>query len=113
MVCATLGSAMGCVEKLYDGPDRDVLLLDEASQIWELDAINFLRKLDRFKRIIIFGDEKQLPPYVEIEITTHRSLIDNLLSKRENAPSHTMLGIQYRMPSVLGIWYLLYFTKIS
>merc|ERR1719193_351214 len=102
VVCATMGSVIGSLEKVWEGPARDVLLLDEASQIWELDAICFLRKLCCFKRIIIFGDEKQLPPYVAIEVSTHRSLIEALISKGDNAPSQTMLGIQYRMPRVLG-----------
>jgi len=101
VICTTMGAASGSMKK-QEGPDRDVLLLDEASQIWELEAICFFRELYNFKRVVIFGDEKQLPPYVANEIDTQLSIIDALIAKGRNAPSHTMLGLQYRMPCELG-----------
>jgi hypothetical protein len=52
---------------------RTVVILDEGSQIWDLEAILFLRAMDCLEKLILFGDSKQLSCYVAPECqSTHQ-----------------------------------------
>ena len=81
---------------------REVLLLDEASQLWELEEAMLLSCMSAYKRVVNFGDQKQLRPRVLKKVQDSPSLltwIENL-PERYMVPA-TRLKRQYRMmPSV-------------
>ncbi|KAI6155126.1 P-loop containing nucleoside triphosphate hydrolase protein [Pisolithus tinctorius] len=77
----------------------DILIFDEGSQI---DVGSYLPVFDRFKftlsKIVFIGDNKQLPPYGQREISTLHSIFEvNHLHKKA-----IFLDTQYRIPRVLG-----------
>ncbi|KAI5989396.1 AAA domain-containing protein [Pisolithus orientalis] len=77
----------------------DILIFDEGSQI---EVGSYLPLFDRFKftlaKIVFIGDNKQLPPYGQREISTLHSIFE------VNHPHKTavFLDTQYRIPRVLG-----------
>ena len=58
--------------EIFDLYDFDIAIVDEASQILELDLITILQK---FKKFILIGDEKQLPAVCSLDI--EKRLIDS------------------------------------
>ena len=107
LVC-TIGKCMGSgiVDALMH---RQTLIIDEASQVHDFKAIVLLRSLPHTERLLLFGDDKQLAPYVAREEAS--SILDMataVLEKNLTPPAptftvaRTMLDIQYRMPLSLG-----------
>ena len=94
----------GSVNKWSKGllKQREVLLLDEASQLWEMEEAMVLNQMSTFKRVVYCGDRKQLPPRVLKNVDDSPSLLTWIgkLRGRYKVPC-TQLQRQYRMmPSV-------------
>jgi len=86
---------------------RTVLIIEEASQIWEYKAILLLRMFANFQKVLIFGDQLQLPPHGlsagdNVNSDDIMSLIDRVIEKGKNAPPTMMLKKQYRMAYEIG-----------
>ena len=82
---------------------REVLISDEISQLWELIAAMVIRRLKDYKRIVLCGDDKQLPPYVSRDVDNPTSMMTWLrrLTGAYRIPV-TFLTTQYRMMPVNG-----------
>ncbi|KAI6102407.1 P-loop containing nucleoside triphosphate hydrolase protein, partial [Pisolithus croceorrhizus] len=77
----------------------DILIFDEGSQI---EVGNYLPVFHRFKhtltKIVFIGDDKQLPPYGQEDISALQSIFE-VQHLRKDA---LFLDTQYRMPSAIG-----------
>lgn len=103
VMVSTIGSVRHSIHKLSEQYKYHRLVLDEASQVVDYDAIFLLRVLpSSFERIDMFSDRMQLSPYIAKSVEKPTSVIDRLLGKGENAPETNLLDIQYRMPYDLG-----------
>ena len=95
--------------------NRDLIVLDEASQIWEMDAIMLLHGLTGYKRFVCAGDHKQLSPYVSREVEDGPSIMNWLLrlNVRDNYfIPNIQLRRQYRMmPSVGSVVSTLFYNS--
>ena len=96
---------------------RTVVILDEGSQIWDLESLLILRAMDRLEKLILFGDSQQLSCYVSPEWrVSANSILDlaNLAATRARLfpeawaatglieVKQCMLNVQYRMVKHLG-----------
>ena len=79
---------------------RKLLVIGEASQIWELTAVMLLSLLNWFDRLVIAGDSKQLQPYVARRHSAG-SIMTWASRLRYKIPC-TKLLIQYRMVPAVG-----------
>ena len=81
---------------------REVLLADEVSQLWEMEGAMSANYMGRYKRVVACGDGKQLRPHVLKHVDDSPSLLTWIESLRGTfkVPC-THLVVQYRMmPSV-------------
>jgi len=102
MIC-TIGSYQGSANRAFKRYKYSVFILDEASQILDLDGLQLFRHLPAtIDRIVIFGDRKQLPPYVSKEADDMGQSLIDVLGAKLDPPRETMLRTQYRMPPSLG-----------
>lgn len=103
VVCATV---TGCGAAAFDGKTFDVVLMDEASQATEPQALVALGRLSDDGRLVLIGDEKQLPPVCASEEAKSgglgESVFERLLRRPSLAPA--MLLVQYRMHPLLRQW---------
>jgi superfamily I DNA and/or RNA helicase len=74
------------------------LVVDEASQIEVGDYIPVFFKYESIRKVCFIGDDKQLPPHGQEEITELKSIFE-LTELRKQA---IFLDTQYRMPPQLG-----------
>jgi Superfamily I DNA and RNA helicases and helicase subunits len=89
VIAATTASAAG---RLLQTQRVDTVVIDEASQLTEPDALAAIVHGDRF---ILVGDHKQLPPVVRAETPLRTSLFERLIERYPAAGQ--MLTQQYRM----------------
>eukprot|EP00929_Paragymnodinium_shiwhaense_P107467 TRINITY_DN7357_c0_g2_i1.p1 TRINITY_DN7357_c0_g2~~TRINITY_DN7357_c0_g2_i1.p1 ORF type:complete len:839 (-),score=208.07 TRINITY_DN7357_c0_g2_i1:31-2547(-) len=103
VVCSTL---VGCGSNLLSKANFDVVLIDEATQATESRAVIAINRLSRDGRLVLVGDQKQLPPVcVSRQAQTAGlgvSLFDRLLEHPQLAP--TMLTVQFRMHPLISSW---------
>ena len=84
---------------------RALILLDESSQIWELDAVFIFHRLRGFLRLLLGGDDKQLPPYVSRDAIDPPSImiwVRRAANKKGFVIPVTLLLTQYRMMPEVG-----------
>ena len=81
---------------------REVLLLDEVSQLWEMEGAKLLNYMGAYKRVVSCGDGKQLRPHVLKTVDDSPSLLTWIEALRGTyTVPCTHLRMQYRMmPSV-------------
>ena len=82
---------------------REVLLLDEVSQLWELESAMLVNQMGRYDRASLTGDRKQLPPHVVKEADADFPSMITWIQRlpRGYTIPVTQLRMQYRMmPSV-------------
>ncbi|XP_063229944.1 DNA replication ATP-dependent helicase/nuclease DNA2-like [Bacillus rossius redtenbacheri] len=74
----------------------DYCLLDEASQVSQLEAI---RPLMLCRKFVLVGDTKQLPPLVVSRRAVELGMSESVLERLSKRPGHTVseLNCQYRM----------------
>lgn len=65
-------------QEIFELYDFDIAIVDEASQILELDSISILQK---FKKFIMIGDEKQLPAVCSLD-EAERKIESKLLNDK-------------------------------
>ena len=85
--------------------NRDLIVLDEASQVWELDALMLLHRLRGYKRFVCAGDQKQLSPYVSRLVDDAPSILtwlQRVHGKNTYLIPNTLLRRQYRMMPSIG-----------
>jgi hypothetical protein len=109
LVC-TIGKCVGASDpKVYQR--RATLIIDEASQVHDFKAIIVLRMLPHTERLLLFGDDKQLAPYVAREEAASVLELGNdwIVSSSRRPPmpapfavGRAMLNVQYRMPLIIG-----------
>ena len=92
---------------------REVMILDEASQVWEMSGAFILNNMKGYKRFIIGGDHMQLDPYVSRDVDDAPSIMDwarKLMGKY--VVPRTQLRRQYRMmPSVGAVVSKLFYNN--
>ncbi|MFB6070167.1 MAG: AAA domain-containing protein [Halanaeroarchaeum sp.] len=81
-----------CGSRVLRSQDFDVVVVDEASQLTEPDALAAVNRGDRF---VLVGDHRQLPPVVQAETQLTTSLFERLVEIHPDAA--VMLDRQYRM----------------
>ncbi|MFB6082124.1 MAG: AAA domain-containing protein [Halanaeroarchaeum sp.] len=81
-----------CGSRVLRSQDFDVVVVDEASQLTEPDALAAVNRGDRF---VLVGDHQQLPPVVQAENRLATSLFERLVDAYPDAS--VMLDRQYRM----------------
>ena len=83
---------------------RSTLVMDESSQVHDLRALLVLRALPDTERLLLFGDHKQLAPYVaRQEVSSVLDLANAAaINPSGSAAGRAMLEVQYRMPPTLG-----------
>ena len=97
--------------------DFDLVIIDEAGKALPGEAIIPINKA---KKLILIGDHKQLPPYIDPRITSYENIeIEDIISHEERdyffkqsfferiftkcpEDSKAMLKIQFRMPPVIA-----------
>ncbi|MFC7201601.1 ATP-dependent helicase [Halospeciosus flavus] len=89
VVAATTAS---CGSRVMRSQDFDVVLVDEASQLTEPNA---LAAIERGARFVLVGDHEQLPPVTRSEGRLGESLFERLIE--EHPEAGVMLDQQYRM----------------
>ena len=73
------------------------IITDEAGQIWDFDALLFLTDLPKMMRWSLFGDSKQLTPYVT-KLVTKREYFSSIMTLfHPNSAEVVRLEVQYRM----------------
>ena len=85
--------------------NRELMVLDESSQLWEMDAVFLLHRLDGYKRLLLAGDDNQLPPYVAREFENSPSIMTWIRRVSKARGFHvpiTLLLTQYRMKPHVG-----------
>ena len=104
------------------------LLVDECGQIWEFDVLLFMATtLSNLQRLSLFGDPKQLPPYVTKLVNrgsefkslfnlfqgdTERMVPSNHRTNTDTAIVH--LRTQYRMtPSLCGVHAQVFYPELK
>ncbi len=112
-------TCVGLANEKYglDAVDFDLVIIDEAGKALPGEAII---PINRAKKLILIGDHKQLPPYIDPRITDNDNLDSSdiiSIEEREyffkqsfferiftNCPeeSRAMLKIQFRMPPVVA-----------
>ncbi|AKH97898.1 DNA helicase [Halanaeroarchaeum sulfurireducens] len=81
-----------CGSRVLRSQTFDVVVVDEASQLTEPDALAAINRGDRF---VLVGDHRQLPPVVQSEGPLSTSLFERLIDAHPAAA--VMLDRQYRM----------------
>ncbi|MFB6125299.1 MAG: AAA domain-containing protein [Halanaeroarchaeum sp.] len=81
-----------CGSRVVRSQAFDVVVVDEASQLTEPDA---LAAVNRGERFVLVGDHQQLPPVVQAENRLATSLFERLVETHPDAA--VMLDRQYRM----------------
>lgn len=103
VVCSTLG---GCGADVLADVQFDLVLVDEATQATEPRALIAINKLKPDGRLVLVGDQKQLPPVCVCqqaqELGLGISLFDRLLGKA--GMKETMLTVQFRMHPLISAW---------
>ena len=113
VLCMTVASYLQCTmeddncNKWSPGlvMKRTLLILDEASQLWELWAAFIFHRMRGYKRLILAGDDKQLSPYVARDFENSPSIFTwcRRICKRDGyMVPITFLRIQYRMMPHVG-----------
>ncbi|KAI0749051.1 P-loop containing nucleoside triphosphate hydrolase protein [Fomes fomentarius] len=74
------------------------LIVDEASQIDSFEFMHLFHKSRRLKKVCMFGDPKQLPPYYKDTALNIKTIFDF----KQLKSSIYFLNTQYRMPTPLG-----------
>ena len=85
--------------------NRAVLILDEASQLWELWAALLFHRMRGYKRLILAGDDKQLSPYVARDLENLPSImtwVRRVTKLHQYMVPITFLRMQYRMMPHVG-----------
>tara|TARA_B100000508_G_C11465688_1_gene282155 strand:- start:11056 stop:12873 length:1818 start_codon:yes stop_codon:yes gene_type:complete len=102
-----LGTPVGLCDSSIKEIKFDVGIIDEAGQC--LTPLGFL-VMDNAKRVILCGDQKQLPPTVISKKAKKngldRSILEEALQQNE---ADVMLDLQYRMPPVIADFSAIYF----
>lgn len=98
VVLATLHGA-GSYDLKRSGANFDSIIIDEVSQSLEPQCWIPLLHNDKFKRLVIAGDNMQLPPTIMSGTTTllETTLFDRLVNKLEGDKFKKLLNVQYRM----------------
>ncbi|UWG48464.1 UvrD/REP helicase [Halanaeroarchaeum sp. HSR-CO] len=81
-----------CGSRVLRSQEFDVVVVDEASQLTEPDALAAINRGDRF---VLVGDHHQLPPVVQSDSRLTTSLFERLIDAHPEAA--VMLDRQYRM----------------
>ncbi|KAL1940377.1 hypothetical protein VTO73DRAFT_8949 [Trametes versicolor] len=76
----------------------EILAVDEASQIDTLEFMHLFDKFDKLRKVCMFGDPQQLPPYGKEQAPKMKTIFD--FSHLKSASF--FLDTQYRMPIELG-----------
>ncbi|OJT07637.1 ATP-dependent helicase upf1 [Trametes pubescens] len=76
----------------------EILIVDEASQIDTLEFMHLFDKFDKLRKVCMFGDPQQLPPYGKEQAPKMKTIFD--FSHLKSASF--FLDTQYRMPIELG-----------
>lgn len=80
----------------------DMIVVDETSQLWEGYGLGLFSHCNRMSRLVLVGDDKQLPPHGDGQIDGLQSLFKSALSNK-NIPS-TLLNSTFRLaPSVASL----------
>lgn len=98
VVLATLHGA-GSYDLKRSGANFDSIIIDEVSQSLEPQCWIPLLHNDKFKRLVIAGDNMQLPPTIMSGTATllETTLFDRLVNKLEGDKFKKLLNVQYRM----------------
>ncbi|CAE8609524.1 unnamed protein product [Polarella glacialis] len=105
VVCSTL---IGCGASVMKNLEFDMVLVDEASQATEPRALIAIGKLSAVGRLVLIGDQQQLPPTCVSKQAENlglgTSLFARLLKEKESLLGPTMLKVQYRMHPLISKW---------
>jgi superfamily I DNA and/or RNA helicase len=100
-----LATIIGSADRNLKKQDFDVCIVDEAAQAPE--AITWIAALQA-KRLILAGDDRQLPPTVRSEVAARKglggTLFERLRAKFGDTPACTLLTTQYRMNEAIMAW---------
>jgi len=104
VVCSTL---VGCGSDALKGRKFPIIVIDEATQATEPRSLIAIQKLENSdsSKIILVGDQNQLPPTVLCKEAEDKglkiSLFDRIVRNKNEDINYNMLQIQYRMHPVL------------
>ncbi|MCC5845923.1 MAG: DNA2/NAM7 family helicase [Verrucomicrobia bacterium] len=90
---------VGMTQRLRDW-ECDTLLIDEASQVTLPLALMAMLKA---KRVLLFGDDCQLPP-IQVACPLSSCVERSVLQRIPLSDMHTLLNLTYRMHPELCIW---------
>lgn len=100
-----LATIIGSADRNLKKQDFDVCIVDEAAQAPE--AITWIAALQA-RRLILAGDDRQLPPTVRSEVAARKglgkTLFERLRAKFGDTSACTMLETQYRMNEAIMAW---------
>ncbi|TBU26537.1 P-loop containing nucleoside triphosphate hydrolase protein, partial [Dichomitus squalens] len=85
-------------QKILEYVPMERLVVDEASQIDMFEFMHLFHKFDTLKKVCMFGDPKQLPPYGKEAAPAMQTIFDF----KQFQKSSYFLDTQYRMPVPLG-----------
>jgi len=103
VVCSTL---ISCGREELKPFDFDLVLMDEATQAIEPRALIAVGKLSRAGRLVLIGDQKQLPPTCVSPNAEAAGLGVSLFCRllRKSALEPSMLKVQFRMHPLISRW---------
>ncbi|TCD66239.1 hypothetical protein EIP91_001642 [Steccherinum ochraceum] len=84
--------------RLFHLVPMERLVVDEASQIDTFEFMHIFHKFRHLRKVCLFGDPQQLPPFGQEKAPGIRSIFDFTHLKS----SSFFLNVQYRMPTQLG-----------
>lgn len=103
VVCSTI---TGCGSQAFADRTFELILMDEASQATEPRALIAISRLAKEGRLVLVGDQQQLPPVCLSRraktLGLGFSLFDRLLRYPSMLPA--LLNLQYRMHPLLSRW---------
>jgi AAA domain len=95
----------GLVSQLVQWENIDVVIVDEASQLWEGHAATLTTMFPKATTMVVVGDDKQLPPFGSSDNDAGkgaRSLFECVATQPRGSVPLTQLNISYRLPSEIG-----------
>lgn len=89
------------VKKLVDFASIDMVIIDESSQLWSGYLLGWFSALKNLQSLVIVGDEKQLPPFGQEQVSGMKSLLSEALTATPPVPD-TLLDVTWRLPSCIA-----------
>eukprot|EP00445_Apocalathium_hangoei_P001129 CAMPEP_0203855348 /NCGR_PEP_ID=MMETSP0359-20131031/9590_1 /ASSEMBLY_ACC=CAM_ASM_000338 /TAXON_ID=268821 /ORGANISM="Scrippsiella Hangoei, Strain SHTV-5" /LENGTH=933 /DNA_ID=CAMNT_0050771895 /DNA_START=50 /DNA_END=2848 /DNA_ORIENTATION=- len=104
VVCSTLA---GCSDEAVAGRHFPLVLVDEATQATEPRVLIAANRLSYFGRLVLVGDQQQLPPVCMSQMARDMglgmSLFERLL-RHGNSLTPGLLKVQFRMHPLISRW---------